>query len=150
MITVCNLEGASDYRVVDRDTVMIRVGDPKTVFGKIDEKILDVLEIRFHDYTDEEFTDLNLWHSSFRLMSAEQAISVACFLLRYRECDVVVHCVEGRSRSVGIAKAWATYTQQLDVLRHIEETKRYRPNSWVYEMVLAALTREAVNERRIK
>lgn len=142
MITICNLEGASDYRVTDGYTVMIRVGDPKTVFGGIDEKVVDVLEIRFHDYTDEEFTDLNLWHSSFRLMSEEQATEVACFLRRYRSCDVVIHCVEGRSRSVGIAKAWATYTGQEDVLRHIEETKRYRPNRWVYDLVLAALNKE--------
>lgn len=121
---------------------MIRIVDPGMDFVSLEDRRRydGVLEVRFHDYTPELFDDLNLWISSFKLMSDLDGELVAKFVLEHCDVDLlVIHCVEGRSRSVGVGLAVADFLGLSDESNRLRSVKRYCPNVHVYELVTSYL-----------
>lgn len=125
-------------------SALIRVVDPGMDFTVIHDmgRYDGVLEILFHDYTPELFDELGLWRSSFRLLSDVDGETIARFVKEFSYVDnLVIHCVEGRSRSVGIALAVADHFGFVDEANRLRSSKMYCPNPHVYDIVSSNLGR---------
>lgn len=125
-------------------SALIRVVDPGMGFTVLHDmgSYEGILEILFHDYTPELFDELGLWRSSFRLLSDLDGETIARFVNDHRHVDnLVIHCVEGRSRSVAIGLAVSDHYRLVEESNRLRSSKRYCPNPHVYDVVSLHLNR---------
>ena len=71
------------------------------------------------------------------LISEDDAKTIAKFVRRHAEEDIIVHCDAGISRSAGVGAAIEKWRNNDDSLYF--DSGRYRPNMLVYRKVLEAL-----------
>lgn len=151
-IVITKDENINDVDDLVGTSALIRVVDPGMGFTVIHDmgRYEGILEILFHDYTPELFDELGLWRSSFRLLSDIDGETISRFVYEHRHVDnLVIHCVEGRSRSVAIGLAVSDHFGLIEESNRLRSSKLYCPNPHVYDVVLLHLNRLGVGNIEI-
>lgn len=147
-ITVMSRANAVSYchRSHEKKSVIISISDPYFLYSAAPftsrtNGVVGVLRLCFADADRAEGTDV-YGRTAYAndLMSDEDAKNIISFLKRYPNCDVIVHCDAGISRSSGVAAALMRYYNGDD--SEIFDSGRYRPNMWCYRKMLNALMDE--------
>lgn len=131
-IVVMSRENAMRYCEATHDTqaVIVSISTPWACYGSKPFKsagngVVDGLFLWFDDVEDGK-----------NAMTLEHAKAIVEFVEKYKDCDVIVHCDEGVSRSAGIAAALLKHYNGDD--SGIFGNSRYSPNMHCYKTMLSA------------
>ncbi len=149
-VSVMSRAGALTYchKPHEEKVVMISISDPYGAYSSKPFKsrkngVVAILPLSFADCDRPGSPDVyGRETAESDIMSEEDAEKIAEFLSRHKDCDVIVHCDAGISRSAGVAAAillWATGHDE-----QIFNSYRYRPNMLCYRKTLEALTKDPV------
>lgn len=155
-IHILSRDEAQKWKSVNEDgtSVLIRVLEPRNYEHNLilasPNRFSDVIEVFVDDVTQEAYNE-RLIGSNFVVYSDSDADTVSDFIWSNKDVDdLVIHCHGGISRSSGIALAVAEVFNLVDVLEHIETSRRYVPNQTVYERTKKALMKIVKKENNFE
>lgn len=159
VITVLARDDAQRYQPKgDGPAVLLSITDPGTPSPEsaFEHGYRDVLRVSFHDAQ----------HASLAVdvepIQGYQAQAIACFILhnrrRYDQCQLVIHCESGVSRSAAVAAAVSRFLGdtvderyflgrplvewKVDLSEPVEPESPFYANERVYHVILRALCKE--------
>ena len=126
----------------ERASVMISISDPfhnylDTPFVTRENNVRDILPLSFCDAEEPGPDVYGHMAGEKDLMQPEDADQVRALLEQYPDCDILIHCDAGISRSAGVAaailEAWG------GAPRTLFDSPWYEPNLHCYRVTLKAL-----------
>ena len=131
-------------------SIMISISDPfhtytETPFVTRENNIRALLPLAFCDAEEPGPDVYGHIARTEDLMQREDALQIRDLLKRYRDCDVIVHCDAGMSRSAGVAAAIAEAAGGDS--SEIFDSPYYDPNLHCYQLLRGVLFEEASEKR---
>lgn len=124
--------------------VMIRALEPRSKAEDLlyADKYADILELYYDDMTEDDFSDMNLLGSNFKLFSDDDAMRLVDFFKKHQNADMFVfHCHAGKSRSAAMAIGFSRFLKNGKMEQEIRTSKRkFIPNPTVLEKIIKQLT----------
>ena len=135
------------YQRHKNPTVIVSISDPNMIYtsapfisnDKSISSVVNVKAILRLCFSDADRPGLDVYGKNANesdLMSDKDANRVVEFILKHIDCDLIVHCDAGISRSAGVAAAIMKAVNGDD--SPIFDSGKYRPNMWCYRKVLTA------------
>lgn len=130
------------YNRHTRPTVIISISDPNGSYHSapfVHERtnIKAILRLCFSDADGPGRDVYGKKVDVSGLMSDEDAEKVVRFVLRHSDCDLIIHCDAGISRSAGVGAAIIKVINGDD--SPVFENGQYHPNMWCYRKTLEKL-----------
>lgn len=137
----------------DRPSVMISISDPfepydDAPFITQDNSLQEILPLSFCDAEEPGPDVYGRMAGEKDLMQREDALRIRELLNRHPDCDIIVHCDAGMSRSAGVAAAIleAAGGDRASIFG----SPYYQPNLHCYGVVRRVLTEPESNTAREK